>query len=141
MSLIHKLCGCSQSGRERHFPYTKPKKIREDTFLTRKISLMFNGSTVLVLVSERSNPLQVAPPTTYGVSGVCNDYVPNESIYNRFLYVVGYLARQGFYILIDNHANSDPTVINNPAVSVAIQQPINNRLFAGLNFPQILLLP
>lgn len=102
---------------------------------------MFNGSTVLVLVSERSNPLQVAPPTTYGVSGVCNDYVPNESIYNRFLYVVGYLARQGFYILIDNHANSDPTVINNPAVSVAIQQPINNRLFAGLNFPQILLLP
>ena len=47
---------------------------------------------------------------------MCNDYVPNNSVYTRFLYVVGYLARQGFYILIDNHSNTDPTVVNNPSV-------------------------
>ena len=58
----------------------------------------------------------MAPPSTYGESGVCNDYVPNDSVYTRFLYVVGYFVRQGFYVLIDNHSNTDPTVVNNPAV-------------------------
>ena len=47
---------------------------------------------------------------------MCNDYVPNNSVYTRFLYVVGYFVRQGFYVLIDNHSNTDPTVVNNPAV-------------------------
>ena len=68
--------------------------------------------------------LQVAPPSSYG-SGICNDYVPNDQVYTRFLYVIGYLARQGFYILIDNHANTDPTVVNNPAVSFSTLQSVS----------------
>lgn len=68
-----------------------------------------------MLVSK--NCLQVDPPADYGQSPYCNDYLPEDSVFTRFLYVVGYFARQGFYVLIDNHANTDPTVVNDPNVS------------------------
>lgn len=32
----------------------------------------------------------------------CGDYLPTDSVFNRFIWNIGFLARNGFYILIDN---------------------------------------
>lgn len=36
--------------------------------------------------------------------GSCGDYLPENSVFNRFIWQIGFLARNGFYILIDNRA-------------------------------------
>lgn len=46
--------------------------------------------------------------------GLINDYLPNESTLQRFLWVVNFFAKNGFYILIDNHLREDQTVLENP---------------------------
>lgn len=45
--------------------------------------------------------------------GMCNDYLPNDSTLNRFLWVVDFFAKNGFYVLIDNHLREDQTAIEN----------------------------
>lgn len=44
--------------------------------------------------------------------GTCNELLPNDSIYKRFLYVVSTLAHNGFYIVVDNHLSYDTTYQN-----------------------------
>ena len=44
--------------------------------------------------------------------GKCNELLPNDSIYKRFLYVVSTLAHNGFYIVVDNHLSYDTTYQN-----------------------------
>ncbi len=39
----------------------------------------------------------------------CNQYLPNDSTINRFVWVVKYLAANGFYVIVDDHTE-DPTV-------------------------------
>ena len=56
-------------------------------------------------VPQLSNP---APQTP----GVCNDYVPSDTVLNRFAYVVSFLANNGFYVLLDNQFNLDTTVLD-----------------------------
>lgn len=58
---------------------------------------------------------QVAPPRGYA-DGQCNSYLPNDSVYTRFLYVIRYYARNGFYIILDNQLNLDTTAVDNPTV-------------------------
>ncbi|GAX78958.1 hypothetical protein CEUSTIGMA_g6398.t1 [Chlamydomonas eustigma] len=41
----------------------------------------------------------------------CNQYLPEDTTLNRFVWVVQYLAHNGFYVIIDDHTE-DPTVIN-----------------------------
>ena len=36
--------------------------------------------------------------------------MPNDSVYNRYLWYVRLLTYNGFVVLIDNHLNSDPTI-------------------------------
>ena len=60
-----------------------------------------------------------APPSS-GQAGVCNDYLPNDSLFNRFIYVVQFFARNGFYILLDNQLNFDTTVLDNQAAWVQV---------------------
>ena len=60
-----------------------------------------------------------APPTS-GRAGVCNDYLPMDSVFNRFIYVVQFFARNGFYILLDNQLNFDTTVLENKAAWVQV---------------------
>lgn len=43
--------------------------------------------------------------------GVCNSYLPNDSTMNRFLWVVDFFAKNGFYVLIDNHLREDQTAL------------------------------
>ncbi|KAK9822485.1 hypothetical protein WJX81_001062 [Elliptochloris bilobata] len=44
--------------------------------------------------------------------GICNEKLPNDSIYKRFLYVVSTLANNGFYVIVDNHLSYDTTYQN-----------------------------
>eukprot|EP00884_Botryococcus_braunii_P018123 jgi/Botrbrau1/4995/Bobra.0396s0021.1 len=44
-----------------------------------------------------------APPAVTG--NMCNTALPNNSTYKRFVWVVRYLAQQGFYISLDYHSN------------------------------------
>ena len=62
-----------------------------------------------------------APSTgsTGAADGICNEQLPNDSVYNRFLYVVRTLAANGFYVLIDDHLSFDATAATNPAQWVA----------------------
>jgi hypothetical protein len=55
-----------------------------------------------------------APPTS-GSGGVCNSYLPSDSVFNRFMYVVQFLTRNGIYVLLDNQINFDTTAIENTA--------------------------
>ena len=48
------------------------------------------------------------------VPGVCNSYVPSNSVIDRFLYVVNYITSQGMYVVMDNQLNLDRTALNNP---------------------------
>ncbi|CAL5222764.1 g5176 [Coccomyxa viridis] len=57
-------------------------------------------------------PQQPAP--TGGNAGTCNANMPNNSVYTRFLYVIKVLVDNGFYVLIDNHLNTDSTAVDNP---------------------------
>lgn len=62
-----------------------------------------NGKTILPLKS---------PPDRK--PGMINDYLPNDSTFNRFLWVINFFAKNGFYILIDNHLREDQTALENP---------------------------
>lgn len=57
-------------------------------------------------------PLLSNPPTQ--TPGICNGELPNSSVFERFLYVVRFFARNGMYVMIDNHLNLDPTAIKDP---------------------------
>ncbi|HSW86842.1 MAG TPA: cellulase family glycosylhydrolase [Rhabdochlamydiaceae bacterium] len=57
-------------------------------------------------------PPMVAPPAR--TAGMCDDYFPNDTTLNRFLWVVNFFAKNGFYVLIDNHFREDQTVLASP---------------------------
>ena len=58
-----------------------------------------------------SAPNPKKPPST--VSGVCNSYVPADTVVNRLLYVVNYFTTNGFYVVLDNQLNLDTTALTN----------------------------
>ncbi len=57
-------------------------------------------------------PPMLSPPSR--TAGRCNDYLPNDTTLNRFLWVVNFFAKNGFYVLIDNHLREDQTVLEDP---------------------------
>ncbi len=56
-------------------------------------------------------PPMVSPPTR--VTGQCDDYFPNDTTMNRFVWVVNFFAKNGFYVLIDNHLREDQSALEN----------------------------
>ena len=59
-------------------------------------------------------PSKTIPPMIYAPTrkpGMCNDYIPNTSTLDRFLWVINFFAHNGFYVLIDNHLRDDQTVL------------------------------
>ena len=58
--------------------------------------------------------------------GICNELLPNDSIYKRFLYVVSALAANGFYVIVDNHISYDSTY-QNPAQWAALWAQVRPR--------------
>mmetsp|Transcript_3804 Transcript_3804/g.10936 ORF Transcript_3804/g.10936 Transcript_3804/m.10936 type:complete len:758 (-) Transcript_3804:1267-3540(-) len=51
--------------------------------------------------------------STDGSGGSCNGYLPNDTTLSRFLWVIGFLARNNFVIMIDNHLNLDTSILDN----------------------------
>ncbi|MDP1880662.1 MAG: cellulase family glycosylhydrolase [Parachlamydiaceae bacterium] len=52
------------------------------------------------------------PPMTAPAQGTtCNGYLPNDTTFNRFVWVVDFFAQNGFYVLIDNHLREDQTAL------------------------------
>lgn len=88
----------------------------------RDWSTSCNTDTQATIVQATTDPSATAngatPPTQANpppqTQGVCNDYLPNDTVLNRFLYVIRFFAQNGFYVLIDNHLNLDPTAVQNP---------------------------
>jgi aryl-phospho-beta-D-glucosidase BglC (GH1 family) len=62
--------------------------------------------------SKLKIPAMRAPP--FRERGMINEYLPNDSTFHRFLWVVNFFAKNGFYVLIDNHLREDQTVLENP---------------------------
>lgn len=50
------------------------------------------------------------------INGTCNSYLPNDSVLNRFLYVVDFLASNNLYVMLSNNVTADNTVAVNPAM-------------------------
>lgn len=44
-------------------------------------------------------------------TGPCNLSMPNNSVYARFMWYLRLLTYNGFVVVIDNHLNTDPTII------------------------------
>jgi hypothetical protein len=62
-------------------------------------------------------------------SGPCNLEMPNgASVYDRFFWYLRLLTYNGFVVIIDNHLNSDPTIVNTGVetwFSVRLVTPLN----------------
>ena len=53
--------------------------------------------------------VQFSPPAT---DGICSDYLDAfSSTFDRYIFVINLFARNGFYVVLDNQLNSDPTII------------------------------
>ena len=48
--------------------------------------------------------------TPGAANGTCNALMPNNSVYQRFLWVIQQIVNNGMYVLIDNHLAEDNTV-------------------------------
>ena len=54
-------------------------------------------------------------------SGSCNEYLPSDTVFNRYVWVVQFYTRNGFYVLMDNHFREDQTVLTAGTQSWASQ--------------------
>jgi hypothetical protein len=83
--------------------------------------------------------LPVQPPRT---PGLCNDYLPNTTTFDRFIWVAKFYAANGFYVLVDNHLREDQTVLDstcdwvndwkNLAAALASQPELKGRLMIDI---------
>ncbi|KAL3142124.1 hypothetical protein ABBQ32_004742 [Trebouxia sp. C0010 RCD-2024] len=78
------------------------------------------------LQSSVTNP-GITPPPGRGIpylnataptvtEGTCNSYLPDDSVLNRLLYVVTYLATNNLYVALSNNVTVDNTVATAPAM-------------------------
>ncbi|KAK9811067.1 hypothetical protein WJX73_010697 [Symbiochloris irregularis] len=56
-----------------------------------------------------NNPLPPQAKPEGNNATICNEKLPNDSVYKRFLYIVQFMAYNNFYVLIDDHSE-DSTV-------------------------------
>ena len=63
----------------------------------------------------RSIPALNATAATV-ISGTCNSYLPNDSVLDRFLYVVDFLATNNLYVVLSNNVTADNTVTTSPSM-------------------------
>ena len=89
-------------------------------------------------------PLSTAPGpgpaslASQGMGGACNSDVPGPgsattptaTTLDRFLWTAGYLAANGFYLLLDNQFNLDQTALRDPGLWVARWTELARRLVA-----------
>lgn len=57
------------------------------------------------------DPPPLLSPPHRSQANTCNDYLPSNSTYERFCWVVHFFAHNGFFVLIDNHLREDQTAL------------------------------
>ena len=82
--------------------------------------------TTAQLQSSVTNPNVTSPPgrsipalnasAATVISGTCNSYLPNDSVLDRFLYVVDFLATNNLYVVLSNNVTADNTVAVSPSM-------------------------
>ena len=60
-------------------------------------------------------------PPTGGTAGICNSYVPSDSLFNRFIYVIQFLTLNGLYVILDNQLNFDTTVLQSQTAWIQVR--------------------
>jgi hypothetical protein len=45
-------------------------------------------------------------------SGICNEYLPNNTTLARFLWTINFFTSNGIYAVIDNHFREDQTILS-----------------------------
>lgn len=55
------------------------------------------------------------------VEGTCNPWLPNSSVLDRFLFVINYLARNGFYIVVVHQTSYEPITVVQPRALLKLQ--------------------
>ena len=58
------------------------------------------------------------------MAGSCNDYLPSDSTFARFLWNVHMLAANGMYVLIDDHSNWDTTIVTDYTAWLVVRPPL-----------------
>ena len=74
-------------------------------------------------------PLPAPPPE----GARCNAYLPGGSTLQRFLWVVGFYAANGFYVLVDNHWVEDDSVLADPTAWAGMWSELVRVAMHGLN--------
>lgn len=72
------------------------------------------------------------PQTEQGVAPHCQStvahlwcrYLPSSSTFERFLWVVGFLARNDFIVVLDNHLNTDKSLLESQPLWLQVQSRI-----------------
>jgi len=82
--------------------------------------------TTAQLKSSVTNPNVTSPPgrsipalnasAATVISGTCNSYLPNDSVLDRLLYVVDFLATNNLYVVLSNNVTADNTVAVSPSM-------------------------
>jgi hypothetical protein len=52
-------------------------------------------------------------PTPAATLNNCNTYVPNDSVFDRLVWVTDFFTRNGIYVFLDNHLREDQTALTN----------------------------
>ena len=84
----------------------------------------------LVVCDAGQISVALPSPPTGGTPGVCNSYVPSDSVFNRFIYAVQFFTLNGLYVILDNQLNFDTTVLTSQTawVQVRNESPYNRCL-------------
>lgn len=60
-----------------------------------------------------AEPAGALPPD--GIPGTINAYYQQSTTFNRFVFTVRFLCRNGFYVIVDNHTEVGPMCLRLPA--------------------------
>lgn len=88
------------------------------SFLVQYCNMATADQIAASVTPSGSTPPGPAPslpsPPASRTPGQCNEYLPNDSTFNRFVWVAKFYANNGFYVLVDNHLREDQTALNDP---------------------------
>lgn len=92
-----------------------------------KAQLIVNLSNPAYSITGKNLP---ALSYTSGQSYV-NQYLPNTNVMARFIYVINFFAKNGFYVLIDNHSE-DNSMTSNQAAWIANWKSLSSTINNGM---------
>lgn len=71
--------------------------------------LVPSGAAMPAVLPPLSSP---AP----ALNGMCSAYLPSNSTFDRLVYTAQFFAKNGFYVVLDNHINTDDTLLRDRRV-------------------------